>query len=232
MIVIATNNGMEHLPKLLDSIQKYGWYGQDVCVVDTGSTDKEFLNYLLKIDGGDDGSTISYSFRVYVERSIRWDEGAHKYTSGGYDTGAYKRAYELNKGIEDLFIFLQDSVEIKSPNWFPAIMIKLQEGDVCAWLTFTDWYDNQEQVDFVQKYFNEHRYEKGVFAPMFDKVYEKTGIKDVQVYNKWTQQAMERGWAVAFEQAGLRLVSLDIMNWERLRGDSYEHFRKSFPVRQ
>jgi len=228
MIVIATNNGMEHLPKLLDSIQKYGWYGQDVCVVDTGSTDEKFKEYLKELD-----NKLSYlSIHNFVH--------IVNYTgNGGYDTGAYKYAYERYREQEDLFIFLQDSVEIKSPNWFPAIMIKLQEGDVCAWLTFTDWYDNQEQVDFVQKYFNEHRYEKGVFAPMFairtkdmDKVYEKTGIKDVQVYNKWTQQAMERGWAVAFEQAGLRLVSLDIMNWERLRGDSYEHFRKSFPVRQ
>jgi glycosyltransferase involved in cell wall biosynthesis len=225
MIVIATNNGMEFLPRLLDSIKEHGWYGQDVCVVDTGSTDVEFLKYLNQLD---DIDNRLYPFSLYVER-----------VSSGYDTGAYKRAYEYNRSVEDLFIFLQDSVEIKSSNWFPAIMNKLQEGDVCAWLTFGDWYDNQEQVDFVQKYFNEYRYEKGVFAPMFairtrdmDKVYEKTGIKDVQVYNKWTQQAMERGWAVAFEQAGLKLVSLDTMNWERLRGDSYEHFKKSFPVRQ
>lgn len=169
-----------------------------------------------------------YSFEILLD-----------YVDGGYDTRAYQHAYWVYGESEELFIFMHDSVEIKSKDWYDAYTGKLEEGDVCAWVTFTDWYDNQEQVDFVQSNFGEYAYERGVFAPMFciksenlRKVFERTGIGNVMVYNKWTQQAMERGWAIAFRQAGLKLTWLDTLDWNRMHNNGYEHFKKSFPTRQ
>src|SRR5689334_3577422 len=130
MIVVATNNGSEYLPKLLDSIQKYGWYGHSVLIVDTGSTDMKFKRYLESLT---DDENRKYPFVIYCSENKKWVE-EQGYVWGGYDTGAYLKAYKDNKEFEDVFIFMQDSFEIKSSNWIPEFYSKLTDNNLVAWL--------------------------------------------------------------------------------------------------
>lgn len=229
---------MEYLPKLLDSIKVNGWYGQSVLIVDTGSTDPEFKNYIHSIEFHDDENGRLFPFNVYVDHNRKFIEGIG-YVYGGYDTGAYLRAYEYNKESEDVFIFLQDSVEIKDSEWGSEFFSRLEDDNAVAWLRFTNRYDTPEQEQWTKDKLGESNYDFGVFAPIFaiktkalDKLVKETNIMNCIPENKEQQMAMERGWAIALRQAGLRLYAIDWFDIDRLKNDDYRTFKKNFPERK
>jgi hypothetical protein len=86
MIVIATNNGKGYLPTLLNSLEDCDLERK---VVDTGSTDPEFLRYLETI-------------------------GAER-TQGGWCMGAY--LYALENFDRPWYLFLHDSLVVKDPQF-------------------------------------------------------------------------------------------------------------------
>jgi glycosyltransferase involved in cell wall biosynthesis len=121
MIVIATNNGMEFLPRLLSSIEKYGSGEHKICVVDTGSDDEKFLEYL---------KTLPEDYIV--------TQTPYK----GYETGAYIHAYK--NYVSDGYIFLHDSMEVLRADWID--MFTQKDCDVCYYSHFNMAYDSQEQA--------------------------------------------------------------------------------------
>ena len=72
MIVIATNNGYSYLPKLIKSLEKTNIFNIPISIIDTGSNDKSFLNYL---------DHLPSKYQIFKIKE-------------GYDTGAYIYAYE------------------------------------------------------------------------------------------------------------------------------------------
>jgi len=87
MIVIATNNGMEFLPRLLKSLESVK---EKILIADTGSTDPVFLEYLKTL------KNVAYC-------------------DGGWSPGAYKYAYDNYK--DDWYFFMHDSMEVKDINF-------------------------------------------------------------------------------------------------------------------
>src|SRR4051812_29377575 len=99
MIVVATNNGKDYLPALLDSFKQYGTGGRKVVIMDTGSTCEVSKSYIA--------SAISDDWPFELEA----DTTPYR----GYDTGAYIHAYRSRPA--DDYVFLQDSVMVKHEGW-------------------------------------------------------------------------------------------------------------------
>ena len=214
MIVIATNNGMKFLPNLLSSIEKHGRHGQDVCIVDTGSTDPVFISYL---------STLSN----YIVTKTPYS---------GYDTGAYVWAYQNYKSDE--YIFMHDSLEILTNDWLEAF--RYYKCDVCYYASFPIQFDEDAQknrlID-IGIYNQDAPY--GIFGPIFyanrnamDKVAARFDLKSVIPTTKLDQMGMERGWSMMFETVGARISWLSMINRDlAYENVLYRSMRKYRPSR-
>jgi hypothetical protein len=206
MIVVATHNGMGYLPHLLESL------GNHQCLVaDTGSDDQVFLDYLDSLKDDPHVSEVMHLGKVYA--------------IGGY-------WYAYKERPDDWYLFLQDSMTVKDPDFLQAFQSR---GDVMAWLAFPFFYIYPEEKAFVTKLYGEIPDPKwGIFGPIF---YATRGALDQiewgPVTNKLQHEAMERGFSVAFKKAGIAWSRLDIWeNWERMYEDDYQHFTKKLPNRR
>jgi glycosyltransferase involved in cell wall biosynthesis len=214
MIVIATNNGNEDLPRLLDSLEKYNYNNFPICIVDTGSTNEEFINYLEELK----------TLNKYTIFNIK----------GGYDTGAYIHAYKNTNS--DYYIFLQDSTEIKHEDFFKKLEEYSDKGCIFAFYIFADPDSVGDFTQILEKYYDAEsmaNYQFGIFGPMFATSREVLDlIYNNNLYliptNKVEQMAMERGWAIAAYKLGILVYSFDMFNYSNLANDVYHHFRKYF----
>lgn len=222
MIVIATNNGMKYLPSLLASLELHGTGDHEVLVMDTGSSNPEFLTYLKEI--GD----REWPFKLAVDRT----------PFSGYDTGAYIHAYRTREA--DTYVFMQDSVLVKSAGWIHAFESRLTFNVGCVpWLVFPMQWDNQDQIDWIQAKYRTNQWPPfGIFGPIFCATKEALDMLDSRRYlevipsNKIEQQAMERGWATAFELSGLSVRPIETSFDEKLLfDDCYTHLTKRFAIR-
>ena len=219
MIVIATNNGKQNLIELLSNLNTID-FNCSVSVIDTGSTDRESIDFLefLKVNS-------NYKFKIEV----------HQTSYKGYDTGAY--IYAINNIESDRYYFIQDSIIIKSINFFELVDDKLQPGVVVPLITFgANLYDYQEQIDFCMFHFGECKFQKGTFGPMFSILKEDVNKIDKKylVYptNKSLQMGMERGWSVIFEKYNFDIDPLEgDYDYNKLMNDQYNNFKKIIQYR-
>jgi glycosyltransferase involved in cell wall biosynthesis len=198
MIVIATNNGNEYLPKLLTSIELHGTENHKICIVDTGSTDEAFLIYLNNLDSA-----------KYIITHTPYK---------GYDTGAYIHAYR--NFIDDEYIFMHDSIEILTNDWISCF--KQNDPDVCYYSAFDICYDNDEQLNHLMD-IGIHNPDtvKGVFGPIFyikthilDLISQTYNLSDILPKNKMEQMGMERGWAMMIDSVTSNRTYLsDFFEW-------------------
>ena len=195
MIVIATNNGKEHLIRLLASIDTHGSGGHKVCIVDTGSTSSESIAY---IDGLD-------RERYLVLRTPYC----------GYDTGAYVWAYRTT--AEPHYLFMHDSMEVAHPGWVQDFT----EGGfpVCAYAYFSvapysygfDGGPSGEQVARLkERSIACDSSTNAFFGPVFyatreamQAVDSKYDLNTILPNSKLHQQGMERGWPMVFDALGI-----------------------------
>lgn len=222
MIVVATNNGHKFLPDLIRSIEDCGDGGHDVVIVDTQSSSPEAAAYLATL--------VEYAgpLRLSV------DQTPYK----GYDTGAY--LYAFRKYAADSYIFLQDSARPKELRWTEAFTSRLTHGVGCVpWLTFPLQWDGEGQIEFVRARYRTDRVPPlGVFGPMFaasrDSLVklDRLSLLDAIPANKVEQQAMERGWPLAFFLGGFGIRPIHTMFSERkLRAGEYGVLSKRLPKR-
>lgn len=193
MIVIATNNGNDHLPNLLKSLEETNKLNIPISIIDTGSTDKSFINYL---------KNLPPQYKVYK-------------SSGGYDSGAYIYAY---KNIEsDFYIFIQDSITILSNEFFNKVLDNIKDSKLFAFHVFESWEGAYTCEHILPLYFGKldiESFKWGVFGPMFacsKNVMEKIYNSNLWFIpkNKEEQMAMERGWGIIACKLNIPLVYLD-----------------------
>lgn len=218
MIVIATNNGINFLPKMLNSLNNINLCNQKVVVVDTGSSDKTYLDVVKKMK-------LKFSFNI-VETPYC-----------GYDSGAYIYAYK--KFLDEQYIFLQDSIIIKNTDFIYNGLQKINDNTVVPIITFpSNIFDSEEQKDWLKQKFGTYHYKLGFFGPMFfvkrstlDKI---QNINNYIPHNKMLQQAMERGWPIAFESININIEQLETKSFNAtyLHNDCYDYITKFFPVRK
>jgi hypothetical protein len=222
MIVIATHNGKQFLPGLMESLAKFGTGGRKVLILDTGSSCSDSLQLLASI------AQQSWPFELEVSKT------PYK----GYDSGAYIHAYRNYEAAS--YLFLQDSVLIKDKNWLEAFESRISFGVGCVpWLGFPMQWNSQEQIDWVEDKFKTLDWPPtGVFGPMFMATrealndLEKRGYLDNIPSCKTEQMAMERAWPIAFTLSGWGIRPVECAFDEvLLENDMYSCLTKRFAWR-
>lgn len=219
MIVIATNNGKQYLQELLSDFENIK-IEDEISIIDTQSTDKDSLNFLEELK-----TNSIYNLKINV----------HQTQYRGFDSGAY--IYAINNIESDVFYFMQDSIRIKSIEYFNEIKRKLKVGTVVCLISFpSNFFDSHEQRDFCNTNFDSIDYDTGIFGPIFS--ITKDDIEKIDkkylIYpkNKIQQMAMERGWSIIFKKYGITIESLEgSWNPTKLSNDEYVFFTKKFPYR-
>jgi hypothetical protein len=220
MIVIATNNGKPYLLELLKDFQKIG-ISDEIAIIDTQSTDAESLEFLESLK-------IKNEFGLNIN--------VYKTPYRGFDTGAY--IYAINNLKSDRFYFMQDSIKIKSIEYFNEINKRLKIGTIVPLITFgPHLYDENEQINFCYENFDSIEYDKGIFGPIFAITNEDVQKIDKKylVYptNKMLQMGMERGWAVLFKKYGFEIEPIEgAYDYSKLSNDGYSLFKKHLPYRR
>lgn len=202
MIVIATYNDISYLNNLLDGLNTTENLNENVLVVCTDSQQREMVDYVNTLPNNN-----NYNFNILVDVT----------PYRGYDSGAY--IYAFKNYIDDYYIFLQDSITIKSPEWLNYFKEKRDENTVNPILVFSLSWDNSEQVAWVQDKLGAHFNvpNVGIFGPIFQ-ISRKSLIKMDMLYdlNRFIpghkiigQQGMERGWAYLAINSGIMIDTID-----------------------
>lgn len=196
MIVIATHNGKEVLPNILNSIEKYGNNNHRVLVVDTGATtDLESLQLLENLS-----TKSTYTFPLEITKT--------PYI--GYETGAWIYAYK--NYMESNYLFLHDSLEIKSYKWLNAFESRLSYCSIVPWLTFYPYLNSclfPVRNIIVNTYGTTSLPEFGFFGSIFmadraalDKI-DNAGYMNFIPSNKLESEACERFWSMYCYRLGI-----------------------------
>lgn len=203
-VVVATNNGIEFLPKCIESLG-------ECLVVDTGSTDKESLEYVRSLP--DYGETT------------------------GYSHGAFMWAFK-NRPAKH-YLFLQDSMVAKDKDFLRYFQELMPEKGAVAWALFNWVYDGNEQREWVESQYGTSIPPHGIFGPIFFTSHRtlnsirNKGLIPKTPTNKEEAQGSERAWAFAFHNAGLPIESVGGM-WDKtgMQNGSYPLFIKTFADRR
>lgn len=188
MIVIATNNGMDFLPVLLKSIEKFGRDNHQILIVDTGSTDNDF--------------------REYVDR-LRTDYLVSR-INGGRDSGAYWHAYD-NYDDGNGYMFMHDSMEARGEDWLTQFTDKKKDFVCYAWFNVA-----ANQCPIPENIAKQSKFgigEKGIFGPIFYATrkfmgdVDKSGSRLIPL-NREETHATERLWGGIVEGLGYEIESV------------------------
>jgi hypothetical protein len=202
MIVIATYNDIGLLDNLLDSLNTTENLNENVLVVCTDPNKLHMIKHIYSLS-----SSKKYNFKILADFT----------PYQGYDSGAYIYAYR--NYVDDYYVFLQDSVTIKSPEWFNYFKEKRQEYTINPILHFSMCWDNMEQRMWVEHKFDNHFNSPsvGVFGPIFqasrkslakmDELHNLT--KFIPSHKITSQQGMERGWAYLAANSEISIDSID-----------------------
>lgn len=185
LVVIATNNGGQYLPRLLETLGDK-W---PILVVDTRSTDEQFLDYLKTLP-------------LHCQTPYQ-----------GFSTGAYLWTY-FNYPAKN-YLFLQDSMEVLEPEYLEKFKEIMPERGAVSWCWFGFGYDNTPQKEWSEYHYGPgNDPERGIFGPIF---YTNRESLDILRDSKWLPgypttkaqaQGTERTWALAFHRMGLNVPSV------------------------
>jgi glycosyltransferase involved in cell wall biosynthesis len=217
MIIIATHNGKEHLEKCLSSLEKTECK-YPVCIIDSASGDKH-IEYLK---GLEISNPFSFSLQVHYIKENVYETGVIKYAIQNIDT--------------DVFVFIQDSLEIKHSLFYERLVDKLNINRVVPILTFPTYHDDEDHYFFLYENFGTAEYWQGIFGNMF--AIRKSDLLKIpinsipDINSKEGSCAMERGWAILFESKFFSISPLEgHYHYYRLLYDDYILFRKNFGSR-
>lgn len=215
MIVVSVHDKVDMLSNLLEQLSNMDVGSHEILVIDTNSTDQNFLLEFPKL-------IIKYP-------SIRFERVGYDC----WDSGAYVHAY--SRYMSGKYIFLHDSISILNKNFITEIDQDLENFDVSAISSFPYSYDNHEQMSWVEQDFNGYtRPTYGFFGPMFaatrsilDKIPRERFMFLPQ--KKLHQMGMERRWSLIFHSIDAKVAfrSADL-NWTHTNRD----MQKFFPYRE
>lgn len=198
MIVVATHDRLDFLAMMVRRLCSIDLNGHDVLFVDTNSQDAEYRNVC----------NLIAPWFLHYHPNFKFVR--KEYTC--WDTGAYVHAYRNYKA--EKYIFLQDSLYIRNPNFIVEMDKMLDEHDVVPIFNITYEYDRS----FGEEYKEEQRRlceegievtslpEYGIFGPIFGA--RKSALDKIP--NEWFREpktkaqgcAMERRWALMFHLTG------------------------------
>jgi hypothetical protein len=218
MIVIATYNNPKLLTDLLDSMKGTIDMDEKILVVCTDPNQTEMLEFLKELP-------TMYEFDITTDVT----------PYAGYDTGAY--IYVSQKYKEEYFVFLQDSITIKSPEWLNAFKAYRRPNVMTGWVLFPMMWDYTEQIEWVESKFKPLFFKPvvGIFGPMFqierntlkkiDKKYDLT--KFIPTRKVIEQQGMERCWSYLAAHCGIEVTSIDgfFLDWDNKKYIN-KHFQR------
>lgn len=217
-LVIATNNGKNVIGNLINSLNNVGYNGK-IAIVDTQSSDDAYMDYLNTLKSDFKNLNISIYQTPYA----------------GRDTGAY--VYAIKNIDSDYYYFMQDSMVIKSIEFFEKFDSIIKKGNVAVLVTFPPkTYDSPSYGEFCLKHFGTSEYNKGVFGPTFGASKEQLNkiAEDELIYptNRTEQEAMERGWSILFDKNGIDIESIEgVYDDHKIRNNGHTTFNKIFPCR-
>jgi hypothetical protein len=192
LVVIATNNNIPVLMRLLASIDRHS---------DTFEIPSD-LEVLVVGTAPGEGKRVKDALQG---RTWRFTLAVDETPWAGYDTGAYLWAY-WNHAAEE-FLFMHDSCEITGPGWYEQFYVVHQETGalVVPWCTFSPYLLGVVPVErecIVSTYglYEEPGY--GFFGPIFwatrtalDRI-AAAGYMHFVPSTKVQAQACERFWAL------------------------------------
>lgn len=154
-------------------------------------------------------------------------------TKDNHPTGAYLEAYRTVPA--DNYLFIQDSM-ICDGDPLESFRPRLTGLGAVAWMSFPYVYDNETQMDWVEKKYTEQP-GFGIFGPIFYTSRQTLAFLELQNLlpdlptNKLEAQGTERAWACAFFMAGLPMDFLYDWNPGKAADGSYPPFKKTFAGR-
>lgn len=226
MIVIASHDNIDLLSNILQDLTKCNLYGHEVLIVDTNSSNKDYLKGFAEL-------IITYpNFKFERKAYTCWDSGAYLH--------AFKNYYS------DKYIFLQDSLNIINSNIFEEITNKLDNTDVLGLFNFYYVYDSKEQQDWVEEGINfKETPIHGIFGPIFSTT--RLALEKIpsewfrEPKTKWQGNGMERRWALMFNEVGCKVDFLHFFQneseWRSHESTNYQtefctsNFKKYFRYR-
>lgn len=214
MIVIATNNGWDYLPTCVDSLRLHA-SGANAVIVDTGSSDEKYRAFAEK-------SAVDAGMRFLQVRP----------GESGYEHGALMKAYREFPDEQE-FMFLQDSLKMKSDHTLRDFMDGLNYFDVVAWHYFSQGgsgWDGDEQRQWLQQNFGDDQYGIGIYGSVFaikrDSLRLLEGeVAHIIVDNKMKSMGMERAWSILFRRHGMNVTYLEGYKGP-IGSEAYIHFIK------
>lgn len=216
MIIIANHNNKDNLNRILDSIQEHGHPLQDIGVVYSGSE-----SYCLETK------------IVCGERGIKSVEGDNT-----FETGAWRKAYTTWEAPR--YLFLQDSMEVTSVNFYSQFKDRCNATTAVAWCTFTPYLlgVTPEVRDRILTEFGIWRAPTfGIFGSMF--MADARTLRRVLASGYWDNvprdkvgsEAWERWWALVFNRLDIVVDAIHEDGFMFLhRGGHYTDMRKHFSV--
>ena len=217
----AKISNIQILEKLLLSLNNTINLDEEVLIVCTDPKENKMVYYINNIP------LEKYNFKIKCDVT----------PYAGYDSGAYIYVYQKYK--REYYIFLQDSISVKDPNWLNIFKKEREEKKVTAWIKIKMmWSRRGDQEKDVRSKFppsikmSSHL----IFGPIFqchisflDEVDKKYNINHFIPSDKINgQSGMERGWAILCEDLNFQLVSLEDEIWDFAKK---KLFLKEFPNR-
>lgn len=189
MIVVAVHDRIDFITNLLNQFSQIDLNGHRILVVDTNSTNTDFLKEFPK---------LKEMFPNVLFDTKKYD---------CWDSGAYIHAY--NNYFDEKYIFLQDSIEITNSNLIKDWDELLDKNDVVPMYNFNYIYDSVDQKEWATESINyEFEPTDGIFGPIFgvtrsalDKI-PKHWLKEPT--NKHYACGMERRWSLMFHSLNLK----------------------------
>jgi hypothetical protein len=224
MIVVATNNGIDFLPNLLESMEKYGTDGHMVAVVDTGSTDTTAIEYVRGC-----GERFDFAFPYFI--------------NGGRDTGAYITIFKKFKSLNENFMFMHDSMLIKDHEWLSRFEHKIDHitGLVAHSLfpiVSDQWPPCQSIKDKLPFNPDEETWEYGIFGPIFLAKHRfmldviDNGCDKMIPVDRDEAHGTERLWGAIAKKLSWGVKSVyGLYDHDKLQQDAYDGLQKFLPIR-
>jgi len=215
MIVVATHDNINFLQTMLNRLSKIDLNGHKVLIVNTNSTNLEYINYF---------TTLPSKYSQFKFDTINYD---------CWDSGAYIHAYRNYKA--DKYIFLQDSISIMNQKLIPMWDALLDVYDVVPFINFGYGYENNEQKLFAERGLPVSILPLyAIFGPIFginrrtmDKIPEEWLIAPS---NKNEGCGMERRWSLMFHIIGASTHYMEFENFQTnhtiytTRNNIHKHF--------
>jgi hypothetical protein len=215
MIVVASHDNINFLQNMLNKLSEIDLSNHDVLIVNTNSTDSEYINYF---------TTLPNKYSEFKFDTIDYD---------CWDSGAYIHAYRNYK--TDKYIFLQDSITIMNKKLIPMWDALLDLYDVVPFINFGYGYENEEQKTFVEQGMDfETLPSRGIFGPIFG---VNRSIMDklpnewlITPSNKSEGCGMERRWSLMFHIVGATKHYMELENFQinhtiyTTRNNIHKHF--------